>query len=105
MQTKVFLAIAATAALVAACDRGAPKPSATPSPSSGASQIQGGSAPSNSGVQSSAAAATSGTATGEGANPHQQHADPKEAPQRRDFEQRGDQAGPKSPETSAKPGS
>ena len=104
MQTKLFLAIAAAAALVAACDRGAPKSGATPSPSSGASQVQGSAAPSNSGVQSSAGAASSGTATGEGANPHQQHADPKESAQRRDFEQRGDQAGPKSPETSPKPG-
>jgi hypothetical protein len=93
--TKILLAMVAAAALVAACDRNAPKAGAQPSPSGGASQAQG----SGSGVQSSAGAASSGKATGEGANPHQQHADPKEPAQHRDFEQKGDSAGPKNPES------
>jgi hypothetical protein len=95
MQTKILLAIAAAAALVAACDRGSPKAGAQPSPSAGTSQVQG----SGTGVQSSAAAASSGKATGEGENPHQQHADPKEPAQHRDFEQKGDSAGPKNQES------
>jgi hypothetical protein len=32
-----------------------------------------------------------------GANPHQQQVDPNQAEQRRDFQQSGDSAGPKSP--------
>jgi hypothetical protein len=35
----------------------------------------------------------------EGANPVQQQIDPKEREQRRDFQQKGDQAGPRSAET------
>ena len=40
----------------------------------------------------------------EGANPTQQQVDPKESEQRRDFQMRGDKAGPTSPETQPKPG-
>jgi len=38
------------------------------------------------------------------ATPQQQQVDPKEPAQNRDFQQRGDGAGPKSPETSPGPG-
>ena len=105
MQKRIVIALAAAAALVAACDRNAPKSSAQPSPSGGASQVQSSPATPNGGVQSSAAAASTGAATGEGSQPHQQQVDPKQPEQRRDFQQRGDQAGPKSPETSPKPAS
>jgi hypothetical protein len=95
MQTKILLAVVAAAALVAACGRNEPKSAAQPAPSSGASQTQGG----TSGVQSSAGATTSGKATAEGQNPHQQQVDPKEPAQHRDFEQKGDSAGPKNPQS------
>ncbi len=99
MHTKILLAIAAAAALVAACDRNAPKQAAQPAPSSGASQVQSSPSTPNGGVQSSAAAANSGKATGEGANPQQQQVDPQQPAQHRDFEQKGDSAGPKNPQS------
>ncbi len=101
MHTRILLAAVAAAALVAACERNAPKSgsSAQPAPSSGASQVQSSPATPNGGVQSSAAAATSGQATGEGQNPHQEQVDPKDPAQHRDFEQKGDSAGPKNPQS------
>jgi hypothetical protein len=41
----------------------------------------------------------------EGANPVQGHVDPKQADQHKDFQQRGDAAGPRGPDTAPKPGS
>lgn len=41
----------------------------------------------------------------EGANPQQQQIDPKQPEQHRDFRHPGETAGPKSPETSPRPGS
>jgi hypothetical protein len=41
----------------------------------------------------------------DGANPVQGQVDPKEREQHRDFQQRGDAAGPKGPDTTPKPGS
>jgi hypothetical protein len=40
----------------------------------------------------------------EGANPTQQQVDPKQSYQHRDFQRDGDQAGPRSPETTPGPG-
>jgi len=107
MQSKVFMLLVAAALGVTACGKNEPKnqpaPGAAPAssaapapaPSSGASQTLGG----GTGVQSSAAAADSGKSTGEGTNPHQQHADPKEPAQHRDFQEKGDNAGPKNPQS------
>ena len=41
----------------------------------------------------------------DGANPVQGQVDPKQSEQHRDFQQRGDAAGPKGPDTTPKPGS
>ncbi|MGE5638966.1 MAG: hypothetical protein ACM30H_02650 [Clostridia bacterium] len=103
MQTKILLAIAVAAALVAACDRNAPKAgsAAQPSPNAGTSQISG--APTNSGVQSSVTPSTSSQPSldqkREGANPQQGQVDPKDRDQHRDFQQSGDAKGPRSADT------
>jgi len=92
--TIITLSIALALGTLAACDRNAnPKQSsATPSPSAPAST--GSSAapttPANAGTPSAAEKA-------DGANPTQGQVDPKEPAQHKDFEQKGDSAGPKSP--------
>lgn len=82
---------------LAGCDRNRPAP--TPAPKTGAaapSSSAGGSAP----VQSSV---NNGGGNREdnrnGSNPVSQQVDPNSAEQHRDFQQSGDAAGPKSPDT------
>ena len=92
---------AAMLALAAGCDRGneSAKPSSPPAPSSTAS---GGSTtsttPANTGAASQAER-KEGTAP-----PVQGQVDAKQAEQHKDFQQRGDGAGPTSPDTKPKPG-
>ena len=102
------LALAAALALLAGCNKGpdnqpAPR-TETPSPSQSSTP----------GTTPSASPAPSTSATGgqsaspeekkEGANPTQGQVDPKDANQHRDFQHKGDSAGPKSPDTAPKSG-
>lgn len=73
--------------------RAAPPPQPSTSAPAGSATTQ--TTPANLGTPSSAEKK-------EGANPHQQHADPKESAQRRDFQQKGDAAGPTSEDTKPK---
>lgn len=83
---------AVSLALAAGCDRNTSKPpspktdsvSSVPSAAAGSSTT-----PANVGTPTQAEKK-------EGANPQQGQVDPKHADQHRDFQQRGDQAGPKS---------
>ena len=101
MTSKILIVLAAAAAL-AACDRPADKnaardaqksapSSSAPSSAAGASQTP--STPAN------LPAPASQEEKREGANPQQGQVDPKESTQRKDFQQKGDSAGPTSPET------
>jgi hypothetical protein len=93
---KILITVAAaTLALLAGCDRNTTTPpspktdttSSLPSAAAGSSTT-----PANAGAPSKAEKR-------EGANPQQGQVDPKHAEQQRDFQQSGDQAGPKSPDT------
>ena len=93
---KILTLIAAVSlALAAGCDRNtskAPSPktdttSSLPSAAAGASTT-----PANAGTPTAAEKR-------EGANPTQGQVDPKHADQQRDFQHKGDQAGPKSADT------
>jgi hypothetical protein len=97
MKTPILtLAIALALGTLAACDRNSnPTPratSATPSPSApaGTGSSATPSTPANTGTPSSADKA-------QGSNPTQGQVDPKEPAQHKDFEQKGDGAGPKNP--------
>ena len=102
-----FLLMLAALALVAGCD----KPSSNnPSPSTGASapppQTSAPSAPQSNTPSTPAniGSARSPEEKKEGANPVQGQVDPKQAEQHRDFQQRGDGKGPRSPETAPRQG-
>jgi hypothetical protein len=94
------IAAALAIASLAACGDQTPQPRVdqAPQPRVDSQPAAGGS----SGVTSSATGAASKEDKREGANPQQQQVDPKQKEQRRDFEMRGDQAGPTSPETQPK---
>jgi hypothetical protein len=102
MRPPLFTA-ALAALLIAACGKETPRPRVSPEPAtSGATTAP---APSTPPVTSSAPAAGGATSIEErreGANPTQQQVDPKESEQRRDFQMRGDERGPTSPETQPK---
>ena len=85
----LFAALAAVA-LLAACDR-PPQPRTEPAAGSGASGMTQPPRPQT--------GAPTAQQKSEGANPTQGQVDPKEAAQHKDFQQRGDAAGPTSPET------
>lgn len=84
-----ILVLAAALALAAGCNRAPPQ-----------SQVNTPSTP----ATASGGASASQEERKEGANPVQGQVDPKESNQRRDFQQRGDGAGPKSPESAPKSG-
>lgn len=91
----IALAAAVSLALAAGCDRNTSKPPSpkTDSVSSAPSAAAGSSTtPANAGTPTTAEKR-------EGSNPQQGQVDPKHADQRRDFQQRGDQAGPRSDDT------
>jgi hypothetical protein len=95
MKTPILtLAIALALGTLAACDRNStPTPrstSATPSPSApaGTGSSTTPSTPANAGTPSQAEKK-------EGSNPVQGQVDPKDTPQQKDFQQKGDGAGPK----------
>lgn len=92
--TLLTLAVAAALAAVAGCDR-APEQRTTQTPptssaagGTAAPQANTPSTPANVGTPSSAEKR-------EGSNPVQGQVDPKDGPQQKDFQQRGDGAGPK----------
>ena len=87
---KPLFAAPAAAARLAACDR-PPQPRTEPAAGSGASGMTQPPRPQT--------GAPTAQQKSEGANPTQGQVDPKEAAQHKDFQQRGDAAGPTSPET------
>lgn len=91
----IALAAAVSLALAAGCDRA---PNTPPSP-----RTDNVSSVPSAAAGSSTTPANVGTPTAaekkEGSNPVQGQVDPKHAEQHRDFQQRGDQAGPKSSDT------
>jgi hypothetical protein len=94
-----ILVAAVSLAFAAGCDRNttrAPSPKAD-STSSAPSAASG--ATTSSGTTSSSAAKPSTEDKRNGGNPQQGQVDPAHANQHRDFQQNGDQAGPKSPDT------
>jgi hypothetical protein len=96
-RTLIVAAVFATAAALAGCDKpSGPSTSqdaskGTPSSSAGASQTQN--SPAN------LPKPATQDEKREGANPQQGHADPKDPAQHRDFQQKGDSAGPTGPDT------
>ena len=100
-----ILILAAALALAAGCDKrpdpGKPAASADKAPPS-QSQVNTPSTPAPSSATGGASA--SREERKEGANPVQGQVDPKDSDQHRDFQQKGDAAGPKSPDTAPKKG-
>lgn len=113
------LSVAIAAALgLAACGDDAPKPetsrsnapassapsTASSSPGDASTSTGAGATPSASTGVSRSSDGISSSASPGGANVHQQQVDPKDAEQRKDFQQSGDDKGPTSAETQPKPG-
>ncbi|HJY75147.1 MAG TPA: hypothetical protein VKE95_00880 [Burkholderiales bacterium] len=106
-----ILALAAVLALAAGCNKGSDrtKPAAGAASAPPQSQANTPTTPQVNTPTTPAAPASSGQTASqeekkEGANPQQGQVDPKSPAQHRDFQQKGDDAGPKSPETAPKPG-
>ena len=109
-----FLFAAAALSLAAACDRDEPtRASPAGSAPATASSAPAPSSPPSSSASAGASATTPTTPANvgapgsdaqrkEGTNPVQGQIDPKQREQHRDFQQRGDAAGPTSPETKPK---
>jgi len=105
MRLQILIAAAAVA-LAAGCDRS--EPTRAPSPSGSAPTT----APSSPSSSSPSSTSASGGATApttpsqaerkDGANPVQGQVDPKQREQHKDFQQKGDGAGPTSPDTKPK---
>jgi hypothetical protein len=97
-----ILILAAAFALAAGCNKGPDqgKPAGGADKAPPQSQVN---TPSTPGTASGGASASQQERK-EGANPVQGQVDPKDSEQRRDFQQRGDGAGPKSPESAPKSG-
>ena len=110
MRLQIFV-LAAALALAAGCDK-RPEPG---KPAAGAGNAATDKAPPSQSQVNTPTTPAPSSATGgasasreekkEGANPVQGQVDPKDADQHRDFKQKGDAAGPKSPDTAPKPGS
>ncbi len=94
---------AAAVALAAGCDRGEPARSSPP-PSSSSSSSPSSSSASGGATTSTTPAPPSQAGSKDGTNPTQGQVDPKHAEQHKDFQQRGDGAGPTSPDTKPKTG-
>jgi hypothetical protein len=97
---RTSIAIFALLALVAGCNKGPDSKNSPTRADAPSSQPQANtpSTPANVGRPSSQEEKK------EGANPVQGQVDPKSGPQNRDFQQQGDQAGPKGPDTAPKRG-
>ena len=94
--------VALTLALAAGCDKGPDPAKASPQSAPPASQGSAPSQPQATSPTTPAPAAAGGTVE---KNPTQGQVDPKQGEQHRDFQQKGDGAGPKSADTKPKAGS
>jgi len=99
MRLQIFV-LAATLALAAGCNKGSDqaKPAASTENAPPQSQVDTPTTPASAGQSASQ------DEKKEGANPVQGQVDPKSAEQHRDFQQKGDSAGPKGPDTEPKQG-
>jgi hypothetical protein len=89
------LVVAAALAALAACDKASDTPPSSSAPKGDAGSTAGASqAPTPANLPQPTQAEKR-----EGANPTQGQVDPKEREQRRDFQQKGDSAGPTGPDT------
>jgi hypothetical protein len=97
-RTTIAVVVALALGSLAGCDR-KPTSAAAPAPQAGtgATQSNTPSTPANIGQPSQAEKK-------DGANPVQGQVDPKQGEQHKDFQQRGDGAGPRGPDTQPKPG-
>lgn len=98
-----ILMLAAALALATGCDKAPDNRQPATSPAAPPSQPQA-NTPSTPAPSASTGQTASQAEKKEGANPVQGQVDPKRSEQHRDFQQSGDSAGPKSPETAPKPG-
>jgi hypothetical protein len=99
MKLLTLAAAVSLAGALVACDRNAPTPTPAPKTSaapSNSSSSAGASAPVRSSVNNGAGNSADNRNR---SNPVQQQIDPNQAEQHRDFQQSGDAAGPKSPDT------
>ena len=104
MRLQIFI-LATALALAAGCDK-RPDPG---KPAAGTDKAPPSQSQVNTPTTPAPPSATGGASASreerkEGANPVQGQVDPKDADQHRDFKQKGDAAGPKSPDTAPKPG-
>jgi hypothetical protein len=99
MRLQLF-ALAAALALAAGCNKGSDqaKPAASTDNAPPQSQVNTPTTPASAGPTASQEEKK------DGANPVQGQVDPKNAEQHRDFQQKGDSAGPKGPDTEPKQG-
>jgi hypothetical protein len=99
-----ILVLAAALALAAGCNKGPDQAK----PAAGGDKAPPPQSQVNTPTTPAPGASTGQTASQEekkdGANPVQQQVDPKQGEQHRDFQQKGDAAGPKAPETAPKTG-
>jgi predicted small lipoprotein YifL len=98
-----ILALAAVLALAAGCNKGPDNRQPASRADTPPSQPQA-TTPSTPAPAASAGPSASPEEKKEGANPTQGQVDPKAGEQHRDFQQKGDSAGPKSPDTAPKSG-
>jgi hypothetical protein len=104
MKLLTLAAAISLAAALAACDRNAPNPTPAPKTSAAPSGTNGAGGSSSAGASAPVrSSVNNGSGNSEdnrnGSNPVQGQVDPNQAEQHRDFQQRGDAAGPKSPDT------
>jgi hypothetical protein len=92
--TLIALATAAALGVLAGCDR-APETNQSPSAASGASSTPPSTPQSNTPSTPANAGTPSAAEKREGSNPTQGQVDPKEPEQHKDFQHKGDAAGPK----------
>ena|SRR5688572_28414844 len=98
-RTTIAVVVALALGSLAGCDRKPEERTSAAAPAgAGASQSNTPSTPANIGQPQSEAEKK------DGANPVQGQVDPKQGEQHKDFQQRGDGAGPRGPDTQPKPG-
>ena len=98
------LILAAALALLAGCNKGPDNRQSAPRTDTPASSQPQANTPSTPAPPASAGQSASQEEKKEGANPVQGQVDPKQSEQHRDFQQKGDGAGPKGPDTAPKTG-
>jgi hypothetical protein len=96
-----YLLTLAALALIVGCDREADKPTAASKASTPPAQTQA-NTPTTPAPSASTGATASPAEKKDGSNPVQGQVDPKQREQHKDFQQKGDSAGPTSPDTRPK---